>query len=81
MILFPVLLVLSQTVSASLYRFQDVGKIKEQTRVERWKREGNYVVEINNLRGKSGQGYHIPVEIGTPKQKVNIHFPFYSHTK
>lgn len=72
MILFPVLLVLSQNVSASLYRFQDVGKIKEQTRVERWKREGNYVVEINNLRGKSGQGYHIPVEIGTPKQKVKV---------
>ncbi|KAI7800328.1 beta-secretase 1 precursor [Triplophysa rosa] len=32
----------------------------------------NFVNMIDNLRGKSGQGYYIEMAVGTPSQKLNI---------
>ncbi|KTF74431.1 hypothetical protein cypCar_00034480, partial [Cyprinus carpio] len=32
----------------------------------------NFVNMIDNLRGKSGQGYYIEMAVGSPPQKLNI---------
>lgn len=71
-VLLLILFLLVHNVSGDLYKFQDLDSIREQTSRQRWKRAAKYVGEINNLRGKSGQGYHIAVDIGTPKQRLNV---------
>lgn len=32
----------------------------------------NFVDMIDNLRGKSGQGYYVEMAVGSPPQKVNL---------
>uniref|UniRef100_U3JTE5 Peptidase A1 domain-containing protein n=1 Tax=Ficedula albicollis TaxID=59894 RepID=U3JTE5_FICAL len=33
---------------------------------------GSFVEMIDNLRGKSGQGYYVEMTVGSPPQKLNI---------
>uniref|UniRef100_A0A8B9TKY0 Beta-secretase 1 n=1 Tax=Anas platyrhynchos TaxID=8839 RepID=A0A8B9TKY0_ANAPL len=35
-------------------------------------RRGSFVEMIDNLRGKSGQGYYVEMTVGSPPQKLNI---------
>lgn len=35
----------------------------------------NFVDMIDNLRGKSGQGYYVEMAVGSPPQKVTHSFP------
>ena len=67
-----VLIFLVENVSADLYKYQNLDEIKGQAGTKRWRRDEKYAGGINNLRGKPGQGYHIEVEVGTPKQTVSI---------
>lgn len=41
-------------------------------RTRRGVRVMNFVNMIDNLRGKSGQGYYIEMAVGTPPQKVRL---------
>ena len=65
-----VLLLVTGDALGELYRFQNLDYVERRSVVKREKQEVRYSGEINNLRGKPGQGYQIEVEIGTPKQKV-----------
>ena len=65
-----VLLLTTGDALGELYRFQNLDYIERRSVVKRVKQEVRYSGEINNLKGKPGQGYQIEVEIGTPKQKV-----------
>ena len=65
-----VLLITTGDVLGDLYRFQNVDYIERRSVTKRERQGVRYRGEIDNLRGKPGQGYQIEVEIGTPKQKV-----------
>ena len=69
-----VMLLLTETVYADLYKYRTLQGNDKQTGsgTEVLRLDEKYPGDINNLRGKPGQGYHIEVEIGTPKQKVGI---------
>lgn len=66
------LLLTTGNVLADLYQFQNFDNVERKAVVKREKRDVKYEGEINNLRGKPGQGYQIEVEIGTPKQKLHV---------
>ena len=69
-----VILLLTETVNADLYKYRNLQGNDKQTGSGTGvlRLDEKYPGAINNLRGKPGQGYHIEVEIGTPKQKVGI---------
>ena len=69
-----VMLLLTETGYADLYKYRNLQGNDKQTGSGTGvlRLDENYPGAINNLRGKPGQGYHIEVEIGTPKQKVGI---------
>ena len=69
-----VMLLLTETVNADLYKYRNLQGNDKQTGSGTGvlRLDEKYPGDINNLRGKPGQGYHIEVEIGTPKQKVGI---------
>ena len=69
-----VMLLLTETVNADLYKYRNLQGNDKQTGsgTKVLRLDEKYPGAINNLRGKPGQGYHIEVEIGTPKQKVCI---------
>ena len=68
------MLLLTETGYADLYKYRNLQGNDKQTGSGTGvlRLDENYPGAINNLRGKPGQGYHIEVEIGTPKQKVGI---------
>jgi len=35
-------------------------------------RRGSFVEMVDNLRGKSGQGYYVEMTVGSPPQTLNI---------
>lgn len=66
-----IVLLLIGNVLADLYKFQNLENSQNNYVVKREVALVKYKGELNNLRGKPGQGYQLEVEIGTPKQKVS----------
>lgn len=67
-----IVLLLIGNVLADLYKFQNLENSQNNYVVKREVALVKYKGELNNLRGKPGQGYQLEVEIGTPKQKLHV---------